>query len=92
MLAQDLNNFHLLLVGKSSNGRLNHTADSCVVDSNKTRVVEECNGSHDELAVHAVSHTAMSRDGIAEVLDFECSLQPRGEEATEWCNERGKGS
>lgn len=33
----------------------------------------------------------MARDRFAEILDLECSLQARGEEAAKGRNERGKG-
>lgn len=91
MLAEDLDHLHLLLVGKAGDGRLNHAANSRVVHCNKTRVVEEGNGSHDELTVHAVRHAAVSGNRVAKVLDLECALQARREETTKGRNQRGKG-
>jgi hypothetical protein len=48
--------------------------------------------THDELAVHTVGHTTMSRNGVTKVLDVEGTLQTRSEEATEGSNQRSKGS
>ena len=36
------------------------------------------------LAVHAVGHAAVARDGVAKVLDLEAALEARCEEAAEW--------
>jgi hypothetical protein len=48
--------------------------------------------THDELAVHTVSHTAMSGNGVTKVLDVEGTLQTRCEEATERSDQGSKGS
>jgi hypothetical protein len=90
VLRQNLDNLHLLLSRESCNGRLNHASNGGVVNGDEAGVVEECNGSHDKLAVHAVGHAAVSRNGVAKVLDLESALKTGGEEATKGCDERGK--
>lgn len=42
------------------------------------------------MAIHPVRHSTMARDTIAEVLDVECTLQTRCEEATERCDQTCK--
>lgn len=42
------------------------------------------------LAVHAVSHAAMARDGVAKVLDLEAALEAGSEEAAKGCDDRCK--
>lgn len=43
-------------------------------------VVDKGEEAHDELAVHAVSHATMSRDGVTKVLNVEGSLKSGSEE------------
>lgn len=92
MLAQNSDHIHLFLVRETSDGGFNDPADGVMIDSDKTRIVEEGDGAHDELAVHAVCHASMAGNGVAKVLDLECSFQSRGKESTKGCDERGKGS
>lgn len=63
-----------------------------MVNSNEARIVEEGNGSHNELAVHAVRHSAVARNGVAKVFNLEGALETRGEEASEGCNKGCKCS
>ena len=92
MLAQDLDNIHLLLVGQSGDGCFDHSTDGSVVNSDETRVVEKCNRAHDELTVHAVSHSTVTGNRVTKVLNLECALETRSEEATERRDERRKSS
>lgn len=62
-----------------------------MVHSNEAGVVHKCEKTHDELAIHAVCHTTVTRNGVTEVLDVESALQARSEEASKGRNERGKG-
>lgn len=55
-------------------------------------IVHEGEESHDELAVHAVGDTAVTRDRFAKVFDLESTLQARRKESPEGSNERGKRS
>ena len=44
------------------------------------------------LAVHSISHTTVSGNAVAEVLDIESSLETTGEEASKGCDEGGERS
>lgn len=61
--------------------------------SDERRVVDESEEAHEELAVHAVEETAVTRETVAKVLDAGSALEARGEEAAEWSDkgrERGE--
>lgn len=81
----------LLFDSQASDGHLHDAAEIDLVKSNKGMVVHVGEEAHDELAIHAIRHTAMSRNGVAKVLDLESALEPRSEETAKRCNERGKG-
>jgi hypothetical protein len=87
---ENLHNLYLLFGGQSGDCRLKHAPDTCLVDSNETRIIHKGNGTHDELAIHSVRHTSVTRDRIAEVLDLKGAFEARGEEATEWCDQRSE--
>lgn len=91
MPAQYLDNFHLLLSGQARDGGLNNAANTRLMNSNEARVIHEGERAHDELAVHAVCHTSMARDRVAEILNLERAFQSRGEEATKGGNQGCKG-
>lgn len=91
ILSQDLDNLELFVVRQTCDGCLDHAANGKVVGGDEAAIVEEGNRAHDELAVEAVRHATVAGDRVAKVLDLECALQTRGEEATEWCDERGEG-
>ena len=42
----------------------------------------------DVLAVHSISHSPVSRDAVAEILDVKGTLKSRSKEAAEWSDER----
>ena len=42
------------------------------------------------MAVHSIGNAPMSRNRITEVLDLEGTLKTRGEETSEWGNQRGE--
>ena len=46
----------------------------------------------DALAIHTIRHTAVAGDRVSEVLDVECALEARSEEAAEGRDERGEAS
>lgn len=75
MLAQPSHNLHLLFRGQTGNGGLDNTAHRSLVNGNETLVVDKSEEAHDELAVHAVRHAAVARDGIAEIFDVEGALE-----------------
>ena len=91
VLAQNLDHLHLFLVGEAGHGSFDDAANRGVVDRDEARVVEEGDGSHDELAIESVRHAPVAGNGVAKVLDLKCTLQPRGEETSKWCNKRRKG-
>lgn len=43
------------------------------------------------LAIHTIGHPAVAWDAVTEVLQVERTLKARGEEASEWRDERGEG-
>ena len=45
---------------------------------------------HQELAVESVHDASVTRDDVTEVLDFKCSLESRGEEASEGTDDGGE--
>jgi len=58
---------------------------------NERLVVQVCEESHGELAVHPVGHTTVAGHQITEILDLERPLQSACKESTERSDERGKG-
>jgi hypothetical protein len=91
VLRQNLHDLKLLLVREAGDGSLNDAANGGVVRRDEAGVVKERNRAHDELAIKAIRHAAMSGDGIAKVLDLKCTLQTRCEETAKGRDERGKG-
>ena len=57
---------------------------------NERVIVHEGEKPHDELTVHAIGHAAVPRNGMAKILDFEGTLESRGEESAERRNQRSK--
>ena len=45
---------------------------------------------HQELAVKSVHDASVTRDDVTEVLDFKCSLESRGKEASEGADDGGE--
>lgn len=88
--SEDPDNFHLLFGGESGDGRLQNTADGCVVDGNEAGIIEKGDCAHDELAIHAIRDTAVAGNAIAKVFDLEGALQSRGEEAAKRCDQGRK--
>lgn len=81
----------MLLGVEAGDGRLQDAAKGDFVDLDKGVEVHVGEESHDELAVHTVRHAAVSRDGVAKVLNLEGTLETRSEEAAERSDERRKG-
>jgi hypothetical protein len=89
--SQELEDFHLLLWGEAVHRHLQDAFNAGNgVHSDERLVVKVGKESHDELAVHPVGHTAMTRHKVAKVLDLKRPLQSTGKEPTEWCDQRGK--
>ena len=53
-------------------------------------VIHESKKSHDELAIHAICDSTVSRDALTEVFDFEGALEAGSEEASKGRDERGE--
>lgn len=83
MLAQSLDNLHLLLRSKPRDGLLNDAANARLVHRDEAGIVHESEEAHDELAIHTISHATMTRNGITKVLNLKRALEARCEEATE---------
>lgn len=60
------------------------------MDSNKCVEVHVGEETHDELTVHAISDTSVSRNRVAKVLDLEGTLKARSKETTERSDERSE--
>lgn len=80
----------MLLGGKAGDRRLNDRTNGSLVDCDERLVVHEGEESHDELAVHAICHASVAGDRVAKILDVEGTFEARGEETTEWSDERCK--
>lgn len=63
-----------------------------MVNGNEGVVVHVGEETHDELAVHTVGNTAVTGDGVAEILDLEGALQTRGEETSEGSDQGSESS
>jgi hypothetical protein len=85
-----LHELNLLVHRQARDGELYHVTKLHLVDGDEGVVVDMREEAHDELAIHAVRHAAVTRDGLAKVLDLEGALEPRGEEATKRSDEGGK--
>ena len=66
---------------------LHHISYASLVNCNEALIVHESKETHDELAVHTIGDTAVARNWLAEVFDFEGTFETRGEEAAEGRNE-----
>lgn len=88
VLGEKLDECNLLLRREASDGCLEDRPGRCLVHSDEALVVHESEESHDELTIHAVGHTTVTRDRVAKVLDVESALEARSEEAAERCDER----
>lgn len=91
MFGEELDEFDLLFGCKASDGGFEDRSGRGLVDGDEALVVHEGEESHDELAVHAVSHAAVAGNRITKVLDVESALETRCKEATEGSDERRKG-
>lgn len=88
MLRQALHQHHLFLGREASNRCLQDTADTGLVLCNEALIVHEAEESHDELAVHAVRHSTMSRNRVSKVLDVERAFEAGCKESTKGRDER----
>jgi len=73
----------LLLDCEPTDNRLKHRADSNVIFTDEAAVVDIDEYTHQELAIHSISHTPMSGDAVPKVFDVEGALETRGEKASE---------
>lgn len=58
-------------------------------------VVDEYEQSHDDLTIHSIGDTAVTRNRLTEVLNVECALEAGSKEAAEWSqdgSEKGEGN
>lgn len=92
VLANALHQLHLLFCGQTVDRALNDAPKRLLVDRNEAVIVHVGKETHDELTVHAVSDTTMTRDRVTEILDLEGALEARCEEATEWRDEGSESS
>lgn len=86
-----LDELNLLLNGQACDSQLHDVSVGNLVLGDEGVEVHVGEETHDELTVHAISHTSMSRDGVTKVLDLESALEAGCEEATKGSNEGGKG-
>ena len=91
MLGKKLDKCNLLVRREASDSGFEDRSGRCFVHSDEALVVHESEEAHDELTIHAVSHAAVTRDRVTEVLDVESALEARCEEASERCNQRSEG-
>jgi len=91
MSCKELDELDLLVGVQTRDGSLKQITRRCLVHSDETLVVHEREETHDELAVHAVGHAAVTRDRVAKVLDVKSTLEAGGEEAAERRNQRSEG-
>ena len=71
VLAQALDDLHLLLVVQARDRELHHTAHARLVHRDEALVVHVGEEAHDELAVHAIGDAAVAGDAVAEVFDLK---------------------
>lgn len=90
VLRQASDDFQLLFSRQPLNRRFNDSTDVRLMSCNEAVVVHVCKETHDELTVHSVSHSAMTRNRLAKILDFESSFETRSKEATKGSDERGE--
>lgn len=88
---EQLDELDLLVGCQACDGSLKQIARRCLVHSDEALVIHEREEAHDELAIHAISHAAVARNGVAKVLDVEGALEARGEEAAERRNQGSEG-
>jgi len=75
VFGQQSHDLNLLFRREGRDSRLDHTSRACAIDGDEALVVHESEEPHDELAIHAISHTAVSGNRIAKVLNVEGTLQ-----------------
>ena len=83
MFADTLHQVHLLFWAQASDCSFDDASKRHLVDRDEAVIVHVGKETHDELTIHAISHTAMTGDGITKVLDLESPLDSRCKETTE---------
>lgn len=69
------NKLQLLFRSQTANDGLQDASNSNVVLANETTIIDICEYAHEKLAVHSISHSTMSRNAVAEILDIERALE-----------------
>lgn len=90
ILTHALDQLDLFLRRQTVDGHLHQASHRRLVRGNETVIIHVHEETHDELAIHAVRHAAVARNGVTKVLDLESALQTRCKESTEGSNERGE--
>jgi len=65
----------LLLDREAAHDCLEYRADGDVMFANKAAVVDVGKDAHQELAIHSVCHTTMSRNTVSKVLNIKGALE-----------------
>lgn len=92
MLADALHELHLLFWGQPIDRAFNNAPERHFVDGDEAVIVHVCEKSHDELAVHAVGDSTVTRNRVTKVLDLKGALEAGGKETPERGNEGSEGS
>lgn len=87
MLADAFDQLHLLVWSEPCDGCFDDASQRHFVQCDETVIIHVGEKAHDELAIHAVSDTAVSGDRIAEIFDLESAFKTRGKETTERSDE-----
>jgi hypothetical protein len=92
MLANALHQLHLLLWCQTCDCSLDHSSKRDFVHSDEAVVIHIREETHDELTVHTICNTSMSRNRITEVLNLKGSFEAGSEKASEGSDQRSKCS
>ena len=65
--------------------------DRADIDSDKSGIIDSSKSTHNKLTVHTISDTAVTRNEVGEIFDFESTFEAAGKEATKRSDEGSKG-
>jgi len=84
------NKLDLLFDREPADDGLEDGADCHSVFADQTAIIDVGEDTHQELAIHSISHSPVSGDAVTEILDVEGTLKSRSEKTTEWSDKRRK--
>ena len=90
MLCQPFDNLNLLVRREPLYRSLNHATYTGLVDGYEALIVHKRKKPHDELTVHTIGDSAMTRNRFSKIFDFESAFQTRSKETSKRGDQGGE--